>query len=156
MAVHCVSVNGLQKMVSKLNELGKNVEKTVDTSLHKSAYDIKREVESNIQRIGAVDTGRLLRSITVEKLGNCRYAVGTNVEYAAPIEFGTGSVGDPSVAHTARTSWVYFNTKLGEFRTAYPQPARPYMRPAFNTKRDVVRLNLTNAIVRAWSEGVGL
>lgn len=156
MAHHSVSVAGLDKMRRKLTELGKNVEQITDNSLHKSAYAIKREVEEQIERVGAVDTGRLRNSITVEKLGMCRYAIGTNVVYAAPIEYGTGSAGDPAVPHTARVKWVYYNPAIGGFRTAYPQPARPYMRPAFNAKRDIVQLNLTNDITKAWAEGMKL
>lgn len=143
-------------MISKLNEVGRDVDKLTDNSLNKSAYDIKREVEKDIQLVGAVDTGNLFRHIYVEKLGTCRYAVGTNVKYAVPVEFGTGDKGDPAVAHTARPRWVYYSPAAGGFRTAYPQPARPFIRPAFDTKRSVVTLNLTNAITKAWSEGVNL
>lgn len=160
-----VSITGLQKMISKLNDLGRDVEKIVDESLEKSAYDIKREIEKNIQSVSvaynghtytATDTGNLFRHIYVEKLGLCRYAIGTNVPYAPMVEYGTGSAGDPSVSHTTRPKWVYYNPIKEGYRTAYPQPARPYMRPAFETKKSAVTLNLTNAITKAWAEGVGL
>lgn len=156
MAAHCVTIKGLSEMVRKLRALGQNVDKIADNSLHRSAYDLKREVEDRIEAVGAVDTGRLRNSITIKKIAECQYAVGTDVEYAPPIEFGTGFMGDPAVPHTTRSRWVYFNPAKGEYRTAYPQPARPFMRPAFNAKRDVVMLNLTNAITKAWSKGVGL
>ena len=151
-----VSITGLQKMILKLNDMGRDIDKIVDESLHKSAYDVKREVEKNIETVGAVDTGRLRNSITVEKLGMCRYAIGTNVKYAAPVEFGTGSAGDPAVSHTSRPKWVYYNPIKGGYRTAYPQPPRPYIRPAFETKKSVITLNLTNAITKSWAEGVKL
>ena len=118
---------------------------------------VSTQIEKNIQSVSvaynghtytATDTGNLFRHIYVEKLGLCRYAIGTNVPYAPMVEYGTGSAGDPSVSHTTRPKWGY--------RTAYPQPARPYMRPAFETKKSAVTLNLTNAITKAWAEGVGL
>ncbi|MBP3856526.1 MAG: HK97 gp10 family phage protein [Ruminiclostridium sp.] len=160
-----VKIPGLQAMVKKLNDLGVNVEKTADESLRKSADMMKREVEKNVRSVSAsyngrtykaVDTGDLLRSIHTEKLGVNRYAVGTISKHAAPVEFGTGSAGDPAVSHTARPKWTYYNSEKGGYRTAYPQPPRPYMRPAFNSLRDVVIQNMSNAITKAWKEGVGL
>ena len=159
-----VEIKGLQSVINRLNSLGKSIDTVADNSLHKSAYDIKREVEKNIQTVTAAynghtykatDTGRLFRSIHVEKLGMCRYAIGTNVEYAPMVEYGTGSAGDPSVPHTAKVKWVYFNPTVGEFRTAYPQPPRPYMRPAFETKRSVVTMNMSRDLLRAAIESTG-
>lgn len=153
-----VEIKGLQKIVGQLQRLGHNVNTIADNSLQQSAYAVKREVENNIQTVTAthnghlykaVDTGQLLRSIHIEKLGLCRYAVGTAVEHAPYVEFGTGSAGDPAVAHTMRPKWVYFDTRIGEYRTAYPQPPRPFMRPAFISMKSVVTMNLTRAIIAA-------
>lgn len=159
-----VEVKGLQALVTKLNRLGKKLDTVADNSLHKSAYEIKREIEKNIQTVTAsyngriykaTDTGQLFRSIHVEKLGMCRYAIGTNVGHAPMVEYGTGSAGDPSVPHTAKVRWVYFNPAVGEFRTAYPQPPRPYMHPAFETKKAVVTMNMSRAIISAAVEATG-
>ena len=148
-------------MTAKLNQLGRNVDAIVDNSLHKSAYQIQRKAVSNIQSMSvsyngnvydAKDTGRLVNSISVEKLDNCQYAVGTGVEYAPYVEFGTGSAGDPSVAHTACPRWVYCDNE-GNFHTAYPQPARPFLRPAFEQHKKIVSQNIINAIVNAWQKG---
>ena len=153
-----VEIEGLQRLIQKMEKLGRGTDEIIDASLEKSAYAIKREIEKNIQNVSvpyngnvytATDTGRFLRSIHVEKLGRCSYAIGTNVEYAPMIEFGTGSAGDPTVAHTSRPRWVYYNPILGEYRTAYPQPARPTFRPAFEAKKNIVKLNLTRDIIRA-------
>ena len=153
-----VEIKGLNKIVGQLQRLGHNVNTIADNSLQQSAYAVKREVENNIQTVTAthnghlykaVDTGQLLRSIHIEKLGLCRYAVGTAVEHAPYVEFGTGSAGDPVVAHTMRPKWVYFDTRIGEYRTAYPQPPRPFMRPAFISMKSVVTMNLTRAIIAA-------
>lgn len=160
-----VKITGLQSMIKKLTELGANVENIVDNSVHKSAYAVQAQVKKNIEAASAsyngrtykaFDTGNLYRHIAVERLGKCRFAVGTNVEYAPYVEFGTGSAGDPEVAHTARPKWTYYSKTAGGYRTAYPQPARPYMRPAFASMKDVVTLNASNAITEAWAKGVGL
>lgn len=143
-----VEIKGLQSTIAKLRTLGRDLDKVVDNSLHKSAYDIKRDTENNIEAVDAVDTGRLRNSITVEKVGKCRYAVGTNVEYAPPVEFGTGSKGDPAVAHTTKIKWVYCDPS-GQFHTAYPQPARPFLRPAFEANRQRVKDNIIRDILKA-------
>ena len=151
-----VEINGLQAMMKKLESLGKNVDKIVDNSISESAGQVKRETEKNIQNVGAVDTGRLLRSITVEKLGMCRYAVGTGVEYAPYVEFGTGSKGDPAVAHNVSDMTVSKTGKRkGKLVHFAPQAPRPFLRPAFDTKREVVTMNIKRAILSAATETTG-
>ena len=46
-------------------------------------------VEAEAKRLCPVRTGRLRASITTEKIDTAAYAVGTNVEYAPYVEFGT-------------------------------------------------------------------
>ena len=136
-----VEIKGLDRLKRHLETLGKDVDKIVDNSLHKSAYQINRQAIKNIQNMNvsyngriydAKETGRLMRSITVEKLAMCQYAVGTAVKYAAAVEFGTGSAGDPVVPHTTRVKWTYYDPAKGQYRTAYPAPPRPFLRPAFD------------------------
>lgn len=147
-----VEIKGLQGLITKLRALGRDIDTVVDNSLHKSAYGIQKSAVNNIDVAGAVRTGRLRKSITVEKLGKCRYAVGTNVEYAPYVEFGTGSKGDPSVAHTAKIKWVYCDAE-GKFHTAYPQPARPFLRPAFEARKQAVKDALVRDILKAAGGG---
>lgn len=147
-----VEIKGLQGLITKLRALGRDIDTVVDNSLHKSAYDIRKDTVNNIDAAGAVRTGRLRKSITVEKLGKCRYAVGTGVEYAPDVEFGTGSKGDPTVPHTSKIKWVYCDRE-GKFHTAYPQPARPYLRPAFEARKQAVKDALVNDILKAAGGG---
>ena len=147
-----IEIKGLQGVINRLRALGKDLDMVVDNSLHKSAYNVKRQTENNIEAVGAVDTGRLRNSIVVEKVDKCRYAVGTNVEYAPPVEFGTGFKGDPAVAHTSKIKWVYCDPG-GQFHTAYPQPARPFLRPAFEAKRQEITDDLVRDILKAATGG---
>ena len=147
-----IEIKGLQGVINRLRALGKDLDTVVDKSLHKSAYAVKRDTENNIEAVGAVDTGRLRNSIVVEKVDKCRYAVGTNVEYAPSVEFGTGSKGDPAVAHTAKIKWVYCDPS-GQFHTAYPQPARPFLRPAFEANKQRVKDNIVRDILKAATGG---
>jgi HK97 gp10 family phage protein len=137
-----IEIKGLQGVINRLRALGKDLDTVVDNSLHKSAYHVKRQTENNIEAVGAVDTGRLRNSIVVEKVDKCRYAVGTNVEYAPYVEFGTGSLGDPIVAHN--TSDIGKNG-----RHFVPHAPKPFLRPAFEAKRQEIKDDLAHDILKA-------
>jgi HK97 gp10 family phage protein len=77
-----------------------------------------------------VDTGRLRGSIVTEVHED--YAlVGTNVEYAPYVEYGTGQSGDTSVAH--RQDWK-------------GQAPQPYLVPALKENEDKIRAILKEAV----------
>lgn len=90
----------------------------VQIALEQGIYKAGLLVEGDAKRLCPVDTGRLRSSIATTKGydgDNCVATVGTNVEYAPYVEFGTGQRGDPSVEH--RQDWM-------------GQPPHPYLRPA--------------------------
>lgn len=74
-----------------------------------------------------VDTTRLCGSIT-STVEDDSAVIGTNVEYAACVEFGTGSKGDKSVAHTTKKHWTYYSG--GRFYTTSGQAPQPFLVPA--------------------------
>lgn len=82
----------------------------------------------NLTKQHAVDTGALRNSITYkvtkESGGQVCY-VGTNMEYAPYIEFGTGKY----VSGGRRTSWLFKDSKGNWHRTEGQKP-RPYLKPA--------------------------
>ena len=73
-----------------------------------------------------VDTGNLRGSIDHKVDGNIAH-VGTNVNYAAYVEMGTGSANVEG--GTGKASWVYKDA-FGNWHRAYPQKPRPYLKPA--------------------------
>lgn len=50
---------------------------------------VAQQIRTDAARACPVDTGRLRQSLTVQKIGDGHYRVGTNVNYAAYVEFGT-------------------------------------------------------------------
>lgn len=94
----------------------------------------------------AVDTGTLRNSIqgkgaefvlrTSETSVEC--GIETAVEYAPFIEYGTGPLGDPEVAHTQKMTWTYMGAD-GKLHFARSQPARPFMRPALYENRQIFK-----------------
>lgn len=158
MALHNVDIKGLNAVTSKLKALGADLPQIVDKSLETSAESLKRAVQEKTRTVTAsynghvykaYDTGQLARGIITRKTAQCQWQVAATAEHSIFVEFGTGSAGDPAVAHTARPKWVYFSELDGEYRTAYPQPARPYMRPAFAENKDRIVYQLRNDIVQA-------
>ena len=82
-----------------------------------------------------VDTGYLRNSIAVQVDGNSA-VIGPSADYGIYVEYGTGSHGNSSVAHTTKGSWVY--CKNGRFYTTSGQPARPFLVPALTNNVDAI------------------
>jgi len=95
-----VKLEGFEKLQKTLNSF--TDEENIEALLKEVAFFIEKEAK----RICPVDTGRLRASITTEKVDRLAYAVGTNVEYAPYVEFGT-----------------------------YKMRAQPYLRPAMELAR---------------------
>ncbi len=82
--------------------------------------------ERYAKRLCPVDTGNLRNSIThrVDEGGAAAY-VGTNSEYAAHVELGTGKY----CPGGRKTPWVYRDAR-GRWHITHGQRAQPYLRPA--------------------------
>lgn len=81
----------------------------------------------NITEQKAVDTGNLRNSISHKVVADDRSVyIGTNVEYAPYIEFGTGIYAEQG---GRQTPWAYQDTE-GNWHKTKGQKARPYLRPA--------------------------
>ena len=96
-----------------------------------------RHAARNLDKQGAVDTGRLKGSLDyIVEIGDGESAmyVGTNVNYAPYIELGTGHY-SLTGGGTPKESWVY-KDKFGKWHRAYPRPARPYLKPALADHTD--------------------
>lgn len=82
-------VEGLDSWSKWVDSIPIKVEKKVEKHVATTAY----KIEANAKRLVPVDTGHLRRSIQTEldKVLNKSYTavVGTNIEYAPYIEFGT-------------------------------------------------------------------
>ena len=96
---------------------------------------------SYARRLAPVDTGRLRQSIAfrIDQIADgLKLTVFADCEYGIYVEYGTGTAGDPSVAHVNESTWVYYDKERG-FITAHAQPPRPFMYPAFVYTVDLLR-----------------
>lgn len=98
-----------------------------DKAIEKALETIGLVAERYAKEICVVDTGRLRNSISHQVDENTVY-VGTNVEYAPYIEFGTGIYAESG----GRTvPWSYQDDK-GEWHTTSGSKPHPYLRPSIN------------------------
>lgn len=80
------------------------------------------KMENDAKAFSPVDTGRLRNSIGKRKVSFAEWEVGTNVEYAREVEFGT-----------------------------MRKRPKPYLRPAFDKNIESLKSGLRNAIKRGMS-----
>ena len=100
--------------------------------------------EGYAKKLCPVDTGNLRNSIThtVDEEEPSAY-IGTNNEYAAYVELGTGKY----VSGGRPTPWVYQDEK-GNWHRTHGQKAQPYLKPAVsdhaNTYRKIIEDEMKN------------
>ncbi|MBQ6717159.1 MAG: HK97 gp10 family phage protein [Clostridia bacterium] len=96
----------------------------LDAAKKRALERIGMQAEGYAKDLAPVDTGDLRNSITHKVAGDDAY-IGTNTEYAAYVELGTGKYypgGRP-------TPWTY-QDKSGQWHTTAGQRAQPYLKPA--------------------------
>ena len=103
-------------------------------ALEKCGLFAEGEAKVNLTKQKAVDTGALRNSIThkvKEESKGGTVHIGTNMEYAPYIEFGTGIHYEGG----RRTSWSYQDRK-GQWHMTNGQRAKPYLKPAITDHTD--------------------
>jgi HK97 gp10 family phage protein len=101
--------------------------------------------EGYAKKLCAVDTGNLRNSITHQvDDGKLACYIGTNGEYAAYVELGTGIY----YPGGRQTPWVYQDAK-GNWHLTHGQRAQPYSKPAVadhaEEYRNILKESLENA-----------
>lgn len=103
------------------------------------------QAEGYAKDLAPVDTGSLRNSIShrVDEKEKVVY-IGTNVEYAAYVELGTGKYAEGG----RQDPWVYQDTE-GKWHHTHGQRAQPYLKPAVadhkQTYRNIIEDALKNA-----------
>lgn len=113
-----VKITGLKELNAKLRRLGDGMEDAIDKGVFVTAQDVRSDAIRSIQEVspgrpvtrykqggapythtaaGAgqapnTDTGTLVKSIAVEKVGEATYHVGSNLDYAEWLEMGTSQM----------------------------------------------------------------
>lgn len=133
-----VEIKGLDSLRKKLQSLGGELERATEKGVEKAT----KTVQTAAKLLCPVDTGYLRESIQTsfawQPSGEYVGTVGTIVEYAPYVEFGTGQMGAASPSPPkASISLKYKEDWKGQF-------ARPFLYPALvdNHARIVKQLEL--------------
>ncbi len=122
--------------IENLDKLLKKLENLKSVSVEQAVNQACILVENDAKQRCPVGTGELRNSITheIEETTEKRItgAVGTNLEYAPYVEFGTGIFS--SLGNGRQTPWCYQDAK-GEWHTTIGQQPQPYLQPALDTNR---------------------
>ena len=116
-----VEVLGVDRLAKKLKPAD------LKEALNESCLLVENTAKENCP----VDSGQLRNSITSNVSGETG-EVGTNVEYAPYVEYGTG------VYNSGRlTPWSYQDAS-GEWHTTTGQKPQPFLVPALDSNRDKI------------------
>ncbi len=137
-----VQIQGLDLLIRRLQSVRNDSDRIIERGLRKAGEKIRGRAVLSCP----VDTGELRRSIKVQKPAPLTVTVGTNLEYAPYVEYGTGTAGDPAVSHTNKEFWRWQDEE-GNWHTSHGQPAQPFLRPA--VKEDEVYSTVAEEIRRA-------
>ena len=120
----------LDRLLSKFDNL-QNID--LEGPLTKACLLVENDAKKNCP----VDTGQLRQSITHEVEGNTG-VIGTNVEYAPYVEYGTGIYAKDG--NGRQTPWSYQDSKGNWHRTVGQHP-QPFLEPALLENEEEI-LNL--------------
>ncbi len=144
-----MSINGVDSLMKKLNALGGNANKVLETSIAKQTKLVQGEAKD----LCPVDSGDLQQRIYTDVKSQQSKVIGkvfTNVEYAAYVEFGTGKKGEesggdkyPGPLSYKQDKWLVNIPDVGP-RWIEGQPAQPFMYPALKNNKELIKKNIAS------------
>jgi HK97 gp10 family phage protein len=131
------------ELADDLESMADGVQDALDRAVQKTALQVERSAKQK----APVDTGTLRASIQIAPDGVAAYLVGTSVEYAPDVEFGT----QPHVITPTDAEALRFEGSGGDI--VYAQsvdhpgtPAQPFLRPAIREHESDLVENIRAAI----------
>lgn len=125
------------------NDNSKEVLSEMQSAIERALEKCGIAAEGFAKKLVPVDTGNLRNSITHKVVENEVY-IGTNNEYAAYVELGTGKFAEGG----RKDPWVYQDEE-GRWHHTDGQRAQPYLKPAVadhkQTYRNIIKDELENA-----------
>jgi len=134
-----LEVKGLKEVLSRLNNVPKEVAKEIDLELQASARVIVREAKANVRGRVKNENGALLNAISYEHKGDMSYEVVAQKFYAPFVEFGTGTRVNVPAGLEEYAMQFYRGPGVNI-------PATPYLFPAYEEERKKLIDRLKNII----------
>ena len=129
-------------MEIKFTDNSQEVLEEMDAAILRALEKCGLTAEGYAKRLCPVDTGNLRNSIThrVDQAESAVY-IGTNNEYAAYVELGTGEY----YPGGRSTPWVYKDEE-GHWHYTHGQRAQPYLKPAVTDHKQTYRNIINDAM----------
>lgn len=111
------------------NDYSDEVLEAFDEACLRALERCGQQAEGYAKDLAPVDTGRLRNGIAHKVVDSEPAAyIGTNVEYAPYVEFGTGQYSTTG-GGTPKEKWVYMGDD-GKWHVGKPQKPQPFLKPA--------------------------
>ena len=153
-----ISIEGLRELRLNLKKYGDGLEPDIDAVLNANALEIQRNAKRRAPKRKKINTdsagrnreaaGTLQGSITVGKLPDrLGYEIGTNVQYAAYMEFGTGNLAAAQVAKLpTEFQELALQYKAQPRKRLINIPAQPYLYPSYRDQLQIIVNDLNDIL----------
>lgn len=132
------SLIGLDKLLDRLDKVEDS--SNVINGLQRACIRVEADAKEN----APVDDGTLRASITHEIDASAIVGeIGTNVEYAPYVEFGTGIFAFNGDGR--KTPWTYQDAE-GKWITTAGQHPQPFLGPALERNKEKIKADIANAM----------
>lgn len=138
-------MQGLDKVLSGIDNYVKDVQEEVDLELRSSADTIAAQAKM----LAPVDAGQLHNAISVTRNGPMNYEVVAQKHYAPYVEFGTGALVD--VPAGLEDYAIQFK---GQGIKQVNLPARPYLFPSYEAERVKLLARLQKILASGNKRGI--
>lgn len=132
------NISGLDELLMDLDKYNNVSNNAVRKALELSGAEVERQMKMDCP----VDTGNLRSSIRYEVNGDS-VEIGTNVEYAPYVEYGTGIYANNSNAK--KIPWSY-QDENGDWHRTSGQPAHPFVTTALDKCKGVIQSIFKNVL----------
>ena len=136
-----VEVVGIEGVIERLKALGDT--QSIEQSVSRACVLVERAAKQKAPK-GNGDLRRSITSIVQMNGGNIEGIVFTPLEYAPYVEYGTGLFAEEGGRQDV--PWCYKDDK-GEWHTTSGQKPQPFMRPAMDENREMVKRILKEGLL---------
>ena len=144
-----VDLGKIKDLKNMLKKYPVELEQALEQGILNIALSMEGFAKQKLKEQGAIDLGQLLNSITVKRISRRQTLVGTNLEYATTVEFGTKGHWLKIDNIPGFRNWMKHHGIDQEEKLTYffvePKP-RPHMEPAFEWGKQVLPEVLKNQI----------
>ena len=136
-----VDLGKIKDLKTMLKKCPAELESALEQGILNIALSMEGFAKQKLKEHGAVDLGQLLNSITIKRLSPRQALVGTNLEYAPAVEFGTKGHWLKIDNIPGFRNWMKHHGLDPEEKLTYfyvePKP-RPYMEPAYEWGKQIL------------------